>query len=210
MAFVLSEFPALRPYLYHLTARENVPRVRASGRLEPAADLLRRAGRGHLAGTRRSAHRPLPLAEGAATLRGQAPLHAGNIAFEGGWTLRDLVVSLNGRVFFWPGTADRPSAYGRRHYERYRAEGPAVLRVPTAALLAANPEVEPEFCAFNSGSPRCTGGAPSPRGPGTFAPAAAFARRAAEVVEVTFPAAVRLPAEAQLGPGPGGPWQPLA
>lgn len=45
MQLDLHTFARLRPYLYHVTALENLSSVRRTGRLEPASALMRRAGR---------------------------------------------------------------------------------------------------------------------------------------------------------------------
>ena len=124
-------------------------------------------------------------------LRDQAPLREGNAALDGGWTFADLVEDLNGRVFFWPGTERRPIPDGQRHFERYADESIAVLMVDTTALFAANGGAT--FCRYNSGSPRWSGGRPSPRGPGTFVAAADAPFTAGQVVEVTFRNTVVLP-----------------
>jgi hypothetical protein len=125
------------------------------------------------------------------------------------WTFERFIAHLNDRVFFWPGTLNGPISYGSRHFARYEAESPAILRVPTLDVFEANPAVLPLFCRFNSGSPRCTQGRPSPRGAMTFVEAQDAAFRASQVVEVTFAGSVELPATAQLGVRPGGPWQSL-
>ena len=192
-----ARFIALRPYLYHLTARENLARIRRTASLESASRIATAAGSLNLPRTRRRQHVIVSLNGENIVLRDQAPLHQGNIEFADGWTYADFVESLNGRVFFWPGGALGAIAYGRRHFERYRAEEPIVVRVRTAALLHANPQCSPLFCAYNSGSPRCSFGRPSPRGPKTFLPACAFTRPASAVVEVTFVDVVTLPADAE-------------
>ncbi len=151
MPFVLDAFVAKRPYCYHLTSRVNLSFIRETRRLDCAATLIALAGRPELLRSRRDEHVPLAVNGAKLLLRDQAPLHAGNISFFGGWQLGDLINSLNERVFFWPGNADRPSEYGRRHFARYELENPVLLRVNTAGLLAENPTVPPLFCRFNSG-----------------------------------------------------------
>ena len=127
-----------------------------------------------------------------------------------GWTFERFVAHLNSRVFFWPGTTAGPIAYGVRHFKRYVDEKPVLLRVLLVDLVAVNSATSPEFCRFNSGSPRWTRGVPSPRGPETFVRAGHARFRAAQVVEVTFPGRVVLPWNAEVGPSPQGPWRPLA
>jgi len=53
MAFSLDGFAALRPFLFHLTAFDNLERVRRTGELESAAALIARADRPELLGERR-------------------------------------------------------------------------------------------------------------------------------------------------------------
>src|SRR6185295_17449394 len=96
-----------------------------------------------------------------------------------------LLKAINERVFFWPGTEFRPISYGIRHFERYRSERPVILRCKSD-LLFNTPGQEPEFCKYNSGSPRCSNGIGSPRGPDTFVPASRAMFSAAKAVEVTF------------------------
>jgi hypothetical protein len=119
-----------------------------------------------------------------------------------------LLCQLNERVFFWPGGPDI-SDYGQRHFERYRAEKPVILRVPTSDLFEANPESVPEFCRFNSGSPRCTKGLGSPRGPSTFIQGTTADFSPGNVVEVTFLESVLLPHSTKVGDSPDGPWREL-
>jgi len=194
VAFAIAAFLSLRPYAYHLTSVDNLPSIRATGRLESAATLIDMAGRLELSRQRRQ--RPVRIRVSGADvwLQGQGPLHEGNISFGDGWGLEDLVERLNDLVFFWPGRVDRPNKYGMRHFESTSwCESPALLRVDTAALLKENPTLTPLYCCFNSGSPRCVDGRKSPRGPDTFLPADQFARRCSEVAELTFPRGVSLP-----------------
>jgi hypothetical protein len=210
MPFTISEFAASRPYLYHLTARENLPWLLATRRLDTAAQLLEAAGATHHLRQKRREHLPLLLGEHALLLRDQAPLHEGNIEFRGATTFEDLIESLNGRVYFWPGDGRGPSDYGQRHFERYQGERPTLLRIRFDSLRAANPGVLPAFCQYNSGSPRCSGGAKSPRGPETFVAAGRFSKGVGGVVEVTFERSVRLPDDAEIADTYRGPWRELA
>lgn len=208
MSVDLEAFARRRPYLFHLTARANLARVQRSRRLEPAAALYRKAGRPLPRHIRRESEELLVDGD-VVVIRDQAPLHVGNIQFEGGWTIEDLLQDLNRRVFFWPGTADGPSAYGQRHFARYEAERPVVLRVPTEDVVRATAGRVVELCRYNSGSPRCSGGKKSSRGPGTFQRPPEFTRGVSEVVEVAFPSEVGLPSSTSVGEGPAGPWVPL-
>ncbi len=144
-------------------------------------------------------------------MRDQAPLYAGNMTLDPGWSFRDFVEELNSRVFFWPGGASGPTAYGVRHHARYREkrESLAILRVATQSLMSANPRSDPGFCRFNSGSPRCSRGRKSPRGGETFQLASEFEGVPSKVVELTFKRHVTLPDDTDWGPSPTGPWTAL-
>jgi hypothetical protein len=209
MPFDLNNFIAARPWVYHLTSNSNFPTIREQRRLESASELIAKANLPELLRRRRPSHKPIRVNGVEIQLRDQAPLHAANIAFENGWQLPDLIEELNKLVFFWPGTAIGPSPYGRRHFARYKAENPVLVRVSTRDLIAENSGVEPLFCRFNSGSPRYSNGRASPRGSGTFVTSDRFAGRPSEVVELTFPVSVRLPKRTEYGSIPDGPWVDL-
>ncbi len=205
----LERFRRSRPFLYHLTDRENLARIRRSNKLTPAAILMGDSGRKDLLRERRRNHEVIKIGEDIVRLRDQAPLHQGNVTFPFRYTFGDFIENLNSRVFFWPGNFDRPISYGLRHFERYRDERPVIVRVPVESVMKANPEAEPQFCAYNSGSPRCSHGKRSPRGPDTFTPAAAFSEGPSQVVEVTFNREISLPDDSQVGSSPTGPWRRL-
>ena len=206
MAFILSQFATLRPYVFHMTATENLEHIRQRRALTCAARLYDLAGAARPMEPRRACVR-LRVGDVLVIVRDQGPLHRGNIELRGGWDFQDVLADLNGRVFFWAGTERGPSAYGLRYFERYRSEGLAVLRVRCEELLAANAGRRPEFCRYNSGSPRCSGGAKSPRGPETFAAAEAADFTAGKVVEVTYADKAKLPARVDVGASPTGPWR---
>lgn len=209
MPFTLDQLAALRPYVYHLTARENLPRIQRTRALACTSHLLLAAGRSDILTARRRTHVPVTMADGVVLLRDQAPLHKGNMALEAGWTFEDFVRTLNDRVFFWPGGADGPIDYGRRHFSRYISEEPVLLRIPTHQLLADNDHDMIELCRFNSGSPRWNSGRASPRGPDTFVAAEQASFRPSNVVEVTVLEKVDLPSETEWGTHFSGPWEPL-
>lgn len=203
MTVDLDRFVGLRPYLYHVTARENRAAIARERRLEPAASLMRRAARPDLLRWRRPAAVELRIDDTPVVLTDQRPLIEANLRLDGAWMLEDFVEYLNEHVFFWPGRADGPIAQGARLLGHYEADAPLVLRMPTRALLAENAGVEPLFCQFNSGAPRQQRGQRVRRGPHLFAPAEQFVRRESEVVEVAFRAAVVLP-DATEARGPEG------
>lgn len=210
MAITQEQFVSTRPFVYHLTASINISSIRSAGQLDSARTLMTAANRLDLLRRRRGQHLDLNVGGRVVRLRDQSPLHERNIAFEAGWSFGDLLEALNGRVFFWPGTNAGPIEYGRRHFERYRHEGPVLIRVPTAELLHANPRSEPFFCKYNSGSPRYSGGYASPRGPNSFVPESGFGGPPSHVVEVTFLGSLTLPSSTETGKTPGGPWRPLS
>jgi hypothetical protein len=198
VAFTLERFTAVRPYLYHLTATDNLDRIRTFRCLESAELLLNQAGQAALFHQRRDEHLAITVSRLTVSLRDQAPLYERNIEFDPGWTFPQVIALLNQRVFFWPGRASGPIDYGVRHYKRYEAEQPAVLRVSTQSLVRANPSNPPLFCGYNSGSPRCSGGVPSPRGASTFQTAIASGYLPGKVIEVTFVGRVCLPDDTEL------------
>lgn len=199
-----------RPFLYHLTAPSNLPAIRAHGALRPAAEWLRQAGRPNQVRTRRMGSVTVHVDGHAISLRDQDVLHQGNIDFLDGWSFDRLLESLNSRVFFWPGTREGPIDYGLRHLERYRGESPAMLRTSFAHLLLANSALPPLLCRYNSGSPRCSGGFKSPRGPDTFVGVESFRGSSSSVVEVTFLGETVLPANTEVSRSQLTGWTPLS
>ena len=168
MLLTLDTYCRSRCLLYHLTARENVDRIRALRRLDSFANLLLASGEEEILTTRRTDATPVWLDGDKTLIRDQAPLHKGSIQFQGGWSLKDIVRELNRRVFFWSGWEHGPVKHGKKHFGRYGHEGPTVSCVRSDALRGRNVELAPHFCKYNSGSPRCYRGRGSPRGPTTF------------------------------------------
>lgn len=183
--------------------------IRHDCRLYPAATLMEMSGRLELMDRRRIQHEPILINGMPISIRDQRPLHRGNMSLPDGYAFEAFVASLNRRVFFWPGTALGPRDHGVRHFGRYRSERPLIIRVRSSELLATNPRAVPLFCKYNSGSPRCSYGTKSPRGPNTFMSADDFQASPGQVVEVTFEASIVLPADSEYGPAPTGPWRPL-
>src|ERR1044072_5841357 len=209
MAFSLDQFAALRPVLFPLPAFGSRERVRRTGGLESAAELIARSGRPGLLRERRRSGERVTVDGAEVHVRDQAPLHAGNVAFPPDWAFDDLVKMLNEQVFFWPASEDGPIPYGRRHFETYADENPAILRVPFRSMVDANPGNPPRFCRFNSGAPRWTRGRAAPRGPDTFQEAGACDVTPGGVVEVTFRGRVALPPDTRVARSFAGSWQPL-
>lgn len=167
------------------------------------------SGRKDLLRVTRLNYELIKIGEDIVRVRDQAPLHEGNVTLPFRYSFGDFIESLNSRVFFWPGSGDGPISYGIRHFERYRDERPVIIRAPVESVMKANPDAEPQFCAHNSGSPRCSNGKKSPRGPDTFTLAAAFVGVPSKVVEVTFNREISLPDDSQVSCSPKGPWRRL-
>jgi hypothetical protein len=189
----LAHYLRLRPRLFHLTARGNLDLIRDRNELLPASVLMAEAQCTQRLCVRRRTAEIVRVEGHEVNLRDQAPLHRGNIRFQGGWSFEEFVAHLNSHVFFWPG-GDRPIPYGIRHFSRYRDDPCVVLVADASALIDVNPGLTPKFCRYNSGSPRCSGGLGSPRGTDTFLPAQRFEHAPSRVVETVFDAPVRLPA----------------
>ena len=139
MSFSLEKFINARPFLYHLTASQNLAHIRQTRLLRPAAVLMKQAGRTELLRQRRPTHEPIQIGKWKIVLRDQSPLHRGNLKLLEGTDFEDFIESLNSRVFFWPGRVSGPTDYGVRHFERYQNEHPAILRVRFQSLIEANP-----------------------------------------------------------------------
>jgi uncharacterized protein DUF7002 len=132
MTLDIAAFVRSRPYAYHLTSRNNLPSIVTNRRIDSAATLILKDGRTDLLRRRRPEQVVVKADDHEVSLRDQEPLHRGNVILRGGWSFDDLVEALNSRVFFWPGTADGPNDYGRRHFGRYRVEEPVIVRLRTS------------------------------------------------------------------------------
>jgi hypothetical protein len=208
MPFDEESYEKRRPFLYHLTDRRNVERVRRTRKLQSAAILLGLAGQADAVRNRRNKALPVIVEADRVILRDQAPLHEGSIQLEGGWSFAELVDHLNQHIFFWPGWETRMIDYGDRYLEHYSSEMPVVFRVRFRSIRAENPNAEPLFCKYNSGSPRCSHGQRSPRGPQTFSTAQSADFTPKNVKEVVFRDAVSLPADTEYKNG-DDQWRPL-
>ncbi len=200
-------FLTIRPYAYHLTDRQNIRIIRKQGALLSASKLAKRPSEKAALTARRTGS----ILMEEVHIRDQRPLHRGNVEFAPGFTFEQLLELLNSLVFFWPGPRDEakgPIDYGWRHFGRYQAESPVILRTRTADLIAENAH-EALVCPYNSGSPRCSYGRKSPRGPQTFRPIANFAGTPSKVVEIAFSETARLPSSTEMGDEPVGPWGSL-
>jgi uncharacterized protein DUF7002 len=206
MGIDIQDIIRLRPYLFHLTDSRNVDRILRTRVLESASQIMSVAGREDLAAVKRPTHVKVSVGLDDIFLRDQAPLHAGNMKLPPAWEFDTFIRSLNMRVFFWPGSAAGPIDYGVRHFNRYQAERPTILRIRLASFLDANQGMELEVCRYNSGSPRWSRGVPAQRGASTFINPAHAAFSASQIVEITVAGNVKLPSDAEIGPQPSGPW----
>lgn len=206
MSFREEHYATLRPFLYHLTNRHNIERVRRTRKLQSTAALLTLAKQAGFLRRRRSEPLPIEVNRERVILCDQAPLRAGNAQLTSGWSFPHFIEHLNHYVFFWSGWARGPVTYGVRYFERYSAERPIVLRARFQSVRKKNPTAEPLFCKYNSGSPRWSNGRPSPRGPETFSPAQTTCFNSGEVVEVVFHGSVTLPDDTEYARSVTGPW----
>jgi hypothetical protein len=209
LSFTLYKFVSTRPYLYHLTSSRNLNGLAATRLIKCAATLLRESDNLGWLTTKRDRTLTVLAAGTTIDIRDQQPLYAGKTMFLDGWTLEDLIRSLNEHVFFWPGTANGPIDSGWRHYKRYEIEAPAIIRVPTSQVFECNGEKCPRFCKFNSGSPRTVNGRGSPRGPRTFIECHEAEFGPSNVVEVTYEQWAILPNAVEVSSTPRGPWRRL-
>jgi hypothetical protein len=203
----------LRPFVFHTTASANLEGIRLTRTIDSTRRILALAGRVEdpLLRERRRESVAVAIDGREVSIRDQKPLHVGAIAFEQDWDLARFVELLNGFAFFWPGDETEPIPYGRSHFQRYESDGEAlaVLRVPTAALFAANRARRVLFSRCNSGSARVQGGKGVPRGESTFCAAEAFAETAGCVKEIVIEGWAELPAGVMVARDFGGDWQPL-
>jgi hypothetical protein len=207
MGIDIEDIIRLRPYLFHLTDSRNADRILRTGTLEPASRIMTMMGREDLLEMKRATHVGVGVGSDVVFLRDQAPLYAGNMKLPADWRFETFVRKLNDRVFFWPGSASGPIAYGVRHFNRYEAEEPAILRIRLASLVEANERIQLEVCRYNSGSPRWSRGIPAPRGPSTFLRLADVSFAASQIVEVTVAGPVRLPFDMEIASKPRWPPQ---
>ncbi len=177
--------------------------------LYPAATLMEMSGQREFMRRKRGGPQSVLIEGIQVIIRDQEPLYSGNMCLPAAYAFDAFIECLNRKVFFWPGSADGPIDYGVRHFNRYKSERPVILKVRTAELLAANPHAVALYCAYNSGSPRCSNGKKSPRGFDTFAKVDEFARTPGRVVEVTFETSVALPVDTRHGRTPQGPWRSM-
>lgn len=204
-------FTQKREFLYHLTDARNVDAIIARREIYCTNFIIDSAGmlspdeKRTLKRSKRDNHMEIQLNGRGIFIRDQKPLSMVALpkCLTHGYDVGDYIELLNGRVFFWP-TIDRLW----RHYKRYVAERPAILKVRTDELLNLNSPAE--FCHLNSGATRANsylGGVAPIRGDGTFLTIENFNRPISSVAEVTFPNRCQLPATIWVAENPNGPWE---
>lgn len=206
MAFSYDIFIKTRPFVYHLTSRQNLQLILAEKKLFSAAMILNECGEDRWIREKRSKIIAVNFRGHRIDIRDQAPLYEGKMSLEGDWSFQDLIEALNNRVFFWPGSNETPIDYGVRHFQRYASQNPKIIKIRTSELFASASPNSPEFCKYNSGSPRTTRGFGSPRGPNTFVGAANAEFSPGTVREVTFVGEINIPNRIEYSDSPYGPW----
>ena len=193
-------------HLYHVTHIGNLQSIRTRGQLLPAAAIFLEAGAQPLAMQRRTTDVVLRLDRDEVIVRNQSPLNPDALDLEGG-TLDAYVQYLNERTYFWPGTELGPVDDGVRLADVDAAA--VVIRVPSRALLEANATTPLEVSSCNSGAAWTVDGRRCRRGVDVFVPLDRFGHTAADIVEISFTHAVRLPPETRYRVAADSPWQPL-
>lgn len=194
---MLDEFAKLRPALFHLTAGQNVERIKSLGMLHSAAELIQTEKRDADISCKRNSSIVINIDGEQIHIRDQSVLYENNCHFSSGFTFGQLVELLNQHVFFWPGNQSGPIKSGLNHFKRYaKTEDVVVISVPTAEIISANADQSPLVSKYNSGSPRChpiVGR--SPRGPQTFVDIDQAPFTAGKIVEFVYRGSVRIPWE---------------
>jgi hypothetical protein len=183
----LQKFTAERPYLYHLTSRENADNILSTNTLFSANTLIDMTNDALLQSvkkSRRADHQALLIGGKLFYLRDQRPISEKALSkcLTNNWSVGDFLFHLNDRVFMWP-TVDRLW----KHFNRYEKENPIIFRFSTPEILEANSHAK--FCRLNSGATRPSsylGGIAPRRGIESFVDAEHFDRAIRDVAEVTF------------------------
>ena len=201
-------FAKLRPYLYHLTDRENFKQIAKDNRLISTtviAEQVDHPDSTSFLRTKRPSHVKMQNGTTTYIIRDQKPISEVVLrrSLENGCSYEDFLYLLNSRVFFWP-TLSRL----QRHFKRYEQENPIIIRVETEAIFALNQQ--PMFCQYNSGATRCSshwGGNAPQRGHNTFLQADRYNLSIGSVAEVTFEGCCILPDNFNIGDSPNGTFQ---
>ena len=103
MPISLDQLTRLSPFLYHVTYETSVNRIRRLRQLHSAATLMQAGDQLQWLRRRRDEMVTFRMNGDIITLTDQLPIKERNIAFQGRWTLPDLIEAINRRVFFWRG-----------------------------------------------------------------------------------------------------------
>jgi len=206
----IQKFITERPFLYHLTSKENVAQIVEAKKLYSTNELIKMSkDKSFLPVQRqkRPQHVKLIINGIAYYLRDQRPISEKALSkcLTDNWNVGDFLYHLNDRVFMWP-TIERLE----RHFKRYKQEKPVILRFSTREVIEANPHVK--FCRLNSGATRPNshlGGIAPLRGPNTFVTADQFLLPIRDVAEVTFEKKCDVDIDFSFGPSPEGKYRSL-
>ena len=212
MGFELASLSALSPYLYHVTYSSSLPRIRRQRRLECAATLLEKGNQHVWLRQHRDKMLRFDVDSDQITLTDQLPINEKNIAFQDGWTLPNLIESINRRVFFWRGSYAGLLRSNQGQFGKYERAGHQMvfIRASIAETNRLNSDRGPEVCKHNSGAARKYEGVPIPRGPNTFVRPSDADFQRGEVQEVVFCEYVILPDAVEVCAGSWeGPWKHL-
>ena len=89
---LVDSYASARPYLLHLTHRDNLNHIRELARLFPAAVLMERAKQTNLIRILRRGPRQVSFEGRIIVIRDQDKLHRGNTGIPSGYTFEDLIV----------------------------------------------------------------------------------------------------------------------
>jgi hypothetical protein len=195
-------------HCYHVTAVVNLPSLRRSGTLLPAATLFRLTGRDDLLNRRRTHDVHLPLRGQNVLVRNQIPLDPDSINLGSAESLEDYIACLNAHVFFWPGTSSGPAHDGIRMFQMTPGVN-AIIRVQSRSLFETNKGSPLHFSTCNTGASWVVNGKKSLRGSDVFQHAKYFDEPPSRIQEISFRGCVNLPDNSECGNGFGQRWHSL-
>lgn len=197
------------PYVYHLTASNNIPHISKSRLLHSTTTLVNASQlspdeKNEFVRNRRPDNVIIKVDGASIAIQDQTPISIKNLnkCLQNGTSARDFIKLLNNRVFFWPSIKRLNT-----HFARYSHEGPRILRVPLEDLIDANEDIL--LCHLNSGATRCHpkwGGAPPPRDLNTFQTVENYNEGIGRLAEITVIDTCIIPESAMISSNPNGPW----
>jgi hypothetical protein len=201
-----------RPYVYHLTANENIANIYGEKRIYSTRHIVEMSGlsdeeQEEFLTSKRIGHKILTWGDQEISIRDQDPINLNLLprCLIDGVSVGEFINILNQRVFFWPTI---PRLF--RHYSRYEPENPIIIRVRTKDILDLNVGID--LSSINSGATRCHpsyGGNPPPRGNETFVPIDDWAENIGSIAEVTILDSCILPDNFQVSNHYNGPWREI-